>query len=251
MMFKNRALALFLSTTLALFVAVPAASALTVNLNIFRAENTNVIPAASLVGPAGGLGQTWNQRSTSTSVTPLLDALGNATTIGYTTTNLGGPDTWGNPALGILRDGLRNFNTAPGNTQQLVINGLTPGDLFDVYLVSANMLSGTGANAQRSNGQWSTTNAAATVGAQSANNTLSLNGTTFVQGNNYVFFDNVVVNPAGQMIFNGFSINQAPTFDNRLPLNGFQLVSVIPEPATATLGLLSVAGLMLRRRREA
>ena len=249
-MFKSRPLALFLSTTLALFIAAPAAQALTVNLNIFNAGNTNVIPAASLVGTAGGLGQTWNQRSTSTSVTTLLDAAGLPTSVGYTTTNLGGPDTWGNPVLGILRDGLRNFNTAVGNSQQLVINGLTPGEVFDVWLVSANL---TPSN-QRNNGQWSTTNVTTTVGPQTADNTLNQNGTTFVQGNNFVFFDNVVANASGQMVFNGFSINQAPTFDNRLPLNGFQFrtnVVIIPEPATAALGLFSVAGLMLRRRRMA
>lgn len=251
MMFKNRTLALFLSTTAAMFIAVPAASALTINMNIINNNNTNVIPAASLVGPAGGLGQTWNQFAT-TSANNLLDFAGVATAVDYTSggTSWGGPDSWGNPALGVIRDGLRNFDTSTNNSQNLQIKSLTPGTLFDLYLVSANVLS-----SQRSQGEWTMLNPTSSPTVQTVDNTAAINGSTWVLGNNYVLFQNVAVDLNGEIRLTG-KARRDNAFDTRLPLNGFQLVQVevqaaIPEPATATLGLLSVAGLIMRRRRLA
>jgi len=190
------------------------ASPLAINVDIDNTVRTG------LVGPGGGLGAVWNTKSAS-SATNLLHASGPPTTVGYTSTNLGGPDEWGTPSLVMLQQGLRNFDTSPTNSQQLVINGLDPAKTYDLYIASANMLSG-----QRHNGVWSTTNTTTTPGDHPCGNTTDLNGTTWVEGNNYVVFRAVVPDGSGNITVNGHSI-AVPGFDCRLPMSGFQLLESV------------------------
>lgn len=254
---RTRTLAFIFAATFTMLVAAPAANASDINVSILRTVTSG--PQAGLFGPAGGLGETWNQPSTS-SASGLLDTGGIATSVGYSSTSLGGPDTWGTPTLGVLRDGLRNFNTNPGNSQQLVINGLTVGDLYDVWLASANILNTNIPNFanQRSNGEWSTPNTTTTAGPQSVDNRFAVNGSTWVEGNNYVLFEDVEADASGEIVLDGFSINGQPDFDVRLPLNGFQIREVVaatatPEPsafALSALGLFSMGFIGWRRRRR-
>jgi hypothetical protein len=172
---------------------------------------------SGLVGPAGGSGQSWNQRlaGVATFGTNLLDASGPVSTVDYTTsgTSWGGPDPWGNPSLDLIKAGLRNFDTSPTNSQQLVITNV-PAGKYDLYIASALCDSN-----QKSKGEWSTTNVTSTVGSQSCDNTANVNGTTWVRGNNYVLFKDVAPNSSGSITVNGKSLD-----GYRLPLNGFQLV---------------------------
>ena len=217
-----------------------------INVNIYNPD-----PQTGLVGPAGGLGETWNQFNT-TSASGLLDSTGAATTVGFTTTNLHGPWDWGSPSLGLIAAGRPNFDTGPNNSQQFVINGLAEGDLYDLWLASANCDSN-----QRSQGEWTMLNPTTSAMVQTADNTGGINGDTWELGNNYVLYENVVVDANGEIVLTGHA-RRDTQYDTRLPLNGFQLVAVpekgdIPEPATMCALGLAVAGLggYVRRRRKA
>jgi hypothetical protein len=238
----TRTLAFVLAAAATMFVA-SAANAVNINLNI-----VNGADQAGLDGPAGGLGETWNQEST-TSAAGLLDTGGGATGVGYTSggTSWGGPDTWDSPTLGLIRDGLRNFDTSTTNAQNLHINGLTPGELYDVWIASANTLS-----SQRSQGEWTMVNATSSTSVQTVDNTASINGATWELGNNYVVFEDVVVDGAGEIVLTGHA-RRDNTFDTRLPLNGFQLrevVASVPEPSTFFLASLGLTAFAFRRRRR-
>ena len=172
---------------------------------------------STLTGPAGGSGQTWNQPTTSTG-SGLLDAVGNATSIGWSNTSMEGIDNWGNPGLNMLRSGMRNFVT--GSPQQFVINGLTAGAYYNVWIASQQP------NGEKAKGDWSTTNTTSTLGDQPIDATIAQNTSTWQAGNNYVYFDHVQVDGAGKLVFNGVS---APFY--RLPVNGFQIV---PTTLTST-----------------
>jgi hypothetical protein len=128
----------------------------------------------------------------------------------------------------MLKRGFANFN-ANGTTQQLVITGLDPAKIYDLYIASAILIT----TNQCSRGEWFTTNTTSTVGNQPVDNTLDENGSTWVRGNNYVLFEDVVPNASGNITVNGFAITGAP-YDIRLPLNGFQLVESAPVPGYST-----------------
>jgi hypothetical protein len=185
------------------FVAVKP---LAINVNI------DTVVRSGLYGPAGGLDAVWNTKAT-TSATNLRHASGPATTVGYTSSgpSWGGPDAWGAPTLQLLVAGLRSFDTGPTNSQQLVINGLNPEKIYDLYIASGNLIG------QRHNGVWSTTNTTTT----------DPNGSTWAVGNNFVVFAAVVPDASGRITVNGRSI-PVPGFDCRLPLSGFQLVESVP-----------------------
>ena len=169
------------------------------------------IPAAStLVGPAGGSGQTWNQPTTF-SGSGLADSAGIFTNVGWSNTDMNGIDNWGNPGLNMLRSGMRNF--AKGAPQQFVINGLTPGAYYNVWIASQQP------NGEQAKGDWSTPNTTSTVGSQPIDATIAQNTTTWEAGNNYVYFDHVLVNGSGTIVLNGLS-----AAGYRLPVNGFQIV---------------------------
>ena len=213
--------------------APPAVGAITTNMSIEHSSPAEVPDPATLVGPVGGLGETWNQFSTS-SASALVDSAGEVTSVGYAS-NLGGPDKWGfgSSNLSMIWSGLRNFDTSPTNSQRFVINGLTSGVLYNVWLASANINDG-----QRSSGDWWTPNTTTTVGPQTADNTAGVNGATWEEGNNYVLFENVEPDGNGEIVFDGHSNDKTVTgFEPRLPLNGFQLVALVPHVSEGNLNL--------------
>ncbi len=170
--------------------------------------------AGLLEGPGGGLGETWNQVTTN-NAGALLDSTGLTTGVGFTV-NTDGLDKWNDAPLQMLHAGLRNFGK--GSTKQLVITGLTPGDLYDVHIAS------TQGNFERGKGDWSTPNATTTVGSQSVDSTGNpLNISTWEKGYNHVSFENVEVDVDGEIVLDGVA---DPAY--RLPVNGFQLVPIPP-----------------------
>ena len=187
--------------------------------------NLDNIVQPGLVGPAGGLGAVWNTIGAS-SATNLLLAIGSASNVGFTSSGTGG---WGGPnkndtepTLRLLKCQWVNFG-ANGTTQQLVITGLDSDKTYDLTIASAILITSN----QCSRGEWSTTNTTSTVGSQAVDNRENENGSTWVRGNNYVLFEDVVPDGSGNITVNGFAITQQPTYDIRLPLNGFQLVESV------------------------
>ncbi len=178
-------------------------------INVSAEKAGEASSSSLLTGPAGGLGETWNQ-VTVNNASGLLDSVGVPTTVSFTV-NTDGLDKWNTGSLQMLWSGLRNFGK--GTANQMVISGLTSGDLYNVYIAS------TQGNGEAGKGDWSTSNTTSSVGAQSVDSSVSLNTTTWVQGNNYALLENVVVDTNGKITLNG---QAAAGF--RLPVNGFQLV---------------------------
>ena len=216
-----------------ILTVVDPASPIAINVNLDDTVRTG------LVGPAGGLGAVWNTIAAD-SATNLSLASGPASTVGFTCSGTGG---WGlgesadfDPTLWMLKQGFANFDANSPNTQQLVITGLDPAKTYDLYIASAILIT----TNQCSRGEWSTDNTTSTVGSQAVDNRGNENHTTWVRGNNYVLFEDVVPDGSGNITVNGFAITEQPTYDIRLSLNGFQLVEV--QPATIKSFGTNVAG---------
>lgn len=168
---------------------------------------------ATLSGPAGGLGATWNQfRAVSGS--NLLAADGTATVVAVTT-GFSECRQRSSGGLVLLKHGLTDFGK--GLSPTVTISGLPPDSLYDVWLASTVNFGGT----ESAKGTFSTANPTTTVGAQPIDQSVTANITTWERGNNHVLFENVVVNGSGQIV-----LTAASAANYRLPLNGFQLVPV-------------------------
>ncbi|MCX6877135.1 MAG: hypothetical protein NTW21_25495 [Verrucomicrobia bacterium] len=192
-----------------------SADALTVNVNLD--SNTS---RTDLVGPAGGSGQTWNQKS-SKSASGLLDSAGGSTGIGYTFDIGSDPGTWATTGLSMLRGA---SYTEANQTTTLAITGLNPAKTYDLYLASYGTYN---------NGNWtarfSTTNTTPTSSPQIV--TQSGNGSAWQLGENYASFISMVPDATGKITVTRISLTGYCWF------NGFQLVETLPGAAMLTFGL--------------
>jgi hypothetical protein len=189
-----------------------------INVNIDTATRTE------LVGPAGGLGQTWNQQPNLKTGSSLLDSVGIPTTVGFST-NASDVGTWGSPSLTLLTGGA--FNWTANNPYTLTITGLTTGKKYDLDIASFHP------NEDGSKVLCSTGNTTDTSSPQIADNGgANGNSSTWVQGTNYVRFQNVQPDSGNTITI---TIVGEDTSGNRRRayLSGFQLVEVIPaDPFT-------------------
>lgn len=211
--------------------------------SVTTARNDN---AGNLVGPAGDSpGSTWNIIS-GYSATNLLDSTGASTSIGYTTTfSERRGTTLSSGDLEIARTYMQDFGKGGSNT--ITINGLMSGSLYNVWLVS---VSNSGTPTENYRGDFITANPTSSSSTQTVNAS-PRNVTTFVAGQNFALFENVVADVNGEISFEADAANldgQPNTGDEyRFGLNGFQILEV-PEPSTALLG--GIGALMLLRRRR-
>lgn len=180
----------------------------------FTPSLDNFEDPATLDGPGGGSGESWNQIRAA-SGNNLVASDGTATGVSVTT-NFSECRQRSTSGLVMLFDGLTDF--AKGTSRTVTISGLSPGSFYDVYLASTAAFE---LAAERSNGTFSTTNAAGTVGAQTIDQSVAANTTTWERGNNYVLIESVVVDGSGQI-----NLTAASTINFRLPLNGLQVVPV-------------------------
>ena len=190
--------------------------------------NFDTVARNGLVGPAGGAGATWNQQlgfPAGLSSGGLLDARGVATSVGFTATNtqiqtrptLVG--AWGAPALKMLTGGVFQWNWY--SPTDLVIRGLTTGKKYTLYIASFHP------NGLGGRSLFSTSNPTTTQGAQIADN-FGGNGNdhAWVQGLNYVRFDNVESDASNCITIT--MVGDSGTNDKRAYLSGFQLVENAP-----------------------
>ena len=231
---------------LAVIALAPVASALTINFSAHHPDDNGIVTSANLSGPNGvaaGL-ETWNLNNFNDGApqSGLLDSAGIATGVGVTFDGLGGPDDWGyNSPLKLVWRAGRGFYNGPGNSASFTINGLDNSTLYDLYIASAH-INGTTV------GDWSTSNPNATGASLVIDNTGNeSNGSTWVAGVNYVYFQNV--QPIGGNITMTEHVdNTVNMADGRVGFNGFQLVTAVPEPSTAVLAGFGLLGFLRRRR---
>ena len=149
-----------LSLVAVLFVTVPAPADAQTLINV----NVDGVVRSGLVGPAGGLGDTWNTTGASTFfMDDLLDSTGAATTVDFTTdTGSQGNNGWGSPALTMLSSAYFQFGHA--DPYNLVISDLSAGQRYDLYIASYY------ANETGSLGTFTTTNVVSNGTTQIADN---------------------------------------------------------------------------------
>lgn len=182
-----------------------------------------------LTGPAGGAGKSWNQvlGPAPLAANNLLDSSGAATSVGFTC-DAGDVNCWGEPPLTMLTGG--TFQWDWDNPAAVVISGLTAGQHYTLYLASfhPNELGG--------NSLFSTANPTTTTGTQVADNGgPDGNGSTWVQGVNYVRFDAVEPDSNNSIVVD--MVGDSGTNEQRAYLSGFQLVydgPLAPRNLTAT-----------------
>jgi hypothetical protein len=201
----------FTPTNSSLYVT-PAAKQVTLIVSPPPWLNVNFdnVTRSGLVGPAGGLGTTWNTIALAAGTTNnLLDASNATTTVGVTIGN--GGTSWGAPPLVMLTQGLYVGN---GGTGAVTITGLTAGHNYDLFIGCYYYDAG-------SKARFSTTNATSTVGDQFCDNGGAHgNGSTWVQGANYVAFLNVEPDVNNKITFTYFGNGTYAM------VNGLQLVEI-------------------------
>ncbi len=178
--------------------------------------NLDTAARTGLTGPASNIGTTWNQllAPPPLAATGLLDSNGVTTTVGVTC-DAANVSSWGAPALKLLTGGA--FQTNWDSPASLVISGLTPGIHHTLYLASfyPNELGG--------KSLFLTTNRSTTASPQVADNGgPNGNSSTWVQGANYVRFDNLEPDSGNKITVT--LIGNSGTNQRRAYLSGFQLV---------------------------
>ncbi|MFK7850971.1 MAG: PEP-CTERM sorting domain-containing protein [Akkermansiaceae bacterium] len=239
-------LAVLLTTATSSTAALVSVSSNAVTGGNAGTVNSQIIPTA-LEGPLGGLGTTWNILG-GYSGSGLLDSAGNGTSIGFSTNYTERRGVTGTIGLEAARTFYQDFGR--GNARNVGFSGLTPGQWYNVSLISVSNSSG---GTEASVGTFSTTNFTFSPNSQTIDGRNSNGGrnvSTFVQGQNTVFFKNIIADSSGEINFIADAAD-AGEFDAnayRLQLNGAQILR-IPEPSSFGLLGLSVIGFTLRRRR--
>ena len=218
---------LTLALAAAAALVTETASAQLINVN-FSAGVTQT--ESSLVGPAGGLGTRWNQYAGADSTGAVLDSLGATTTVQIDTNfTLTAVDSATIP-LTMLRGSMTDFGKGTDN-RNLTISGLDAGGFYNIWLVTIRSQS---ADGERYAGWWSTTNATTSAADQLADSRGNpINNSTFVQGYNYVLFENVEADGSGKIVFAGTA---GPLLDGsndtyRHGINGLQIQNATPPVA--------------------
>lgn len=188
--------------------------------------------ASGLVGPVGGLGETWNQ-PLAKSGSGLLDSDGLVTGVSFScsASNLG---QWGSPPLKMLRGGA--FNWGANDAYALRISGLATGQKYDLSLAGFHP-NEDGGKALFSTGNTTDTGSPQIVDNGGANG----NSSTWVEGVNYARFLNVEPDESGDI---DLTIDGDTTTGNRRRayLSGFQLQAVPPTPPVPPSGLAAAPG---------
>ena len=210
-----------------------AANAEIINVNMYDSSGAgahNPEDDATLVGPAGGLGETWNQFNVTTGV-GLLDSTGAATTVGFT--NNVGSGWLRTGDLEMLKAERAQFGKGGDTTH--TINGLISGELYNVWIASS---VSNNTDAEAGHGEWSTSNPTTSASVQAISN-FDLNGTTWEHGNNYVLFQSVEADTNGEITFLGDATDAGEIESGlayRLGLSGWQIETLDMTAPTVLVG---------------
>jgi len=202
--------------------------------------NIDTAEREGLEGPAGGLGETWNQVTTAASTalpggilsaSGLRDSAGapSATSFALSSFRLALFE-WGTPSLRLLRAAAFSWDWDTNAT--LVIGNLAIGKKYDLYLASFHP------NEGGSSSVFSTTNLTTTVGDQIVNTGGPAgNDTNWVESVNYARFANVQPDAAKNITVN--MVGDSGANFTRAYLSGFQLVEVAVKITGLTTGPLA------------
>ncbi|MFK7910735.1 MAG: PEP-CTERM sorting domain-containing protein [Akkermansiaceae bacterium] len=243
--FKPLAFGLIVTTSSASAALVSVTTDASTGGNAATETANRTTNSGNLTGPAGDApGSTWNIIS-GFSGTGLLDSTGASTGIGYTTTfserraiSITAPD------LELARIYMQDFGKGGSNT--ITINGLDIGGTYDLWLVS---VSNSGAGTEYYRGDFITSNTTSSPSTQSIISS-PRNISTFVAGQNFVLFDDIVADINGEITITADAADLTGSSGDefRFGLNGFQIEQV-PEPSTTALLGLGGLALILRRRK--
>ncbi|MEZ7956382.1 MAG: PEP-CTERM sorting domain-containing protein [Rubritalea sp.] len=205
---------------------------------------------SGLVGPAGGGGTTWNQYSGADSTGTVVDSSNATTTVGLDTNF--GLTAFDDPVIDLtmLRGSMTEFGKGVDN-RTVALSGLENGGVYDIWMVSFRNQGDFNGQAEQYAGWWSTSNATTSSSDQFIDARGAVNNTsTFVDGYNYVLFENVEADGSGNILFTGTAgDNLDGSVDaHRFGLNGLQ-INQVPEPSTTALLGLGGLALILRRRK--
>ena len=218
-----RGRAILAGISLGLLVTGPRATAQGVIGTQWRWVNVNFDEQirSGLAGPVGGLGLTWNQcvGNAGLTQTGLLDSNGTATSVGFTC-DASSVYSWLDPELKLLTGSAFNFTrNAPMN---VVINGLTPGKKYTLYLASYVP------NESGSRNVYTTPNVTTSGSTQLVDNGGPYGvSDRWLRGANYTRFENIQPDAANCIKLSLVSGSAS----ERAHLSGFQLVE---NPAAAT-----------------
>ena len=208
------------------------------------------IPTSSLQGVLGGTGESWNQATGTFS--NLVDSTGGSSSISVA--GLSGGQNEG-PASSIFFGNSNAFGK--GDNQTISISGLAAAGVYNIYIyaLSHNTPSwGNFGDTERAAGAFTTTNVSGNGASQPLDNgNTGTNATTFTAGSNYVLFQSIVADGAGNIsivadALNNTSLDPQNPNATRLHINGLQIAS-IPETSSAALLGLGAVALILRRRK--
>jgi hypothetical protein len=229
---KMRKMSLGIVLTLTTLASV--ASAVTINVDLQSSG------APTYTGTGGAGGGTWNGviGTTSASATDLLDSTGAGTSVDFSATGADGTGDIG-PSIPESVNALLNDYMFTTGTISFTISDL-PNGTYDLYLYGA----AGNYTGQRANFTITGVGSQALSGASGGTTDGGTGGTVpgTDLGKSYAKFAGIIVT-GGQITGTG-----TPN-GSHVPFNGFQLVSVVPEPSGLVLACLSAVGLFVKVRR--
>ncbi len=194
---------------------------------------------SELTGPAGGLGERWNQFAANSSSGTIMDRNGVLTGASFTTDFTEGRPG-GEDSMPIFEGSLTDFGR--GTSRTLTVSGLEPGSLHDVWL-AAFRNSNPGVR-ERPYGRWESANPTSSPVIQFMDGRESI-GSEFIEGENYIVFRTVQTDSNGEIVINGTGMTEADGADDdyRLALSGFQIIPV-GEALITSFGIPGSAGVI-------